>query len=247
MIVDFHAHLYPRVFMEELARVGGPHGVGLERDARGLEGLRFEGLFFWVYEPSFWDVEARIADLDQAGVDLQVLSDHERQRGERPAGRRRPAGRGCCSRSAVRGIRVPSHHRGDARARWYASAARRAAGETGCRFHCSGVVAVSRGLSDAADGRAQEAVAGGPPACPIPSRRTGERSLVSQGTSPFATLAYVVAVLFVVRWFGLFLVLAGSAIPVRDGTLGGPAQPRGPTPARTCRGRRPTCSHSGTR
>jgi hypothetical protein len=36
---------------------------------------------------------------------------------------------------------------------------------------------------------------------------------VSQGTSPFATLAYVVAVLFVVRWFGLFLVLAGSAIP----------------------------------
>ena len=74
MIVDFHAHLYPRVFMEELARVGGPHGVGLERDARGLEGLRFEGLFFWVYEPSFWDVEARIADLDQAGVDLQVLS-----------------------------------------------------------------------------------------------------------------------------------------------------------------------------
>ena len=74
MIVDFHAHLYPRVFMEELARVGGPHGVGLERDARGLEGLRFEGLFFWVYEPSFWDVEARIAELDQAGVDLQVLS-----------------------------------------------------------------------------------------------------------------------------------------------------------------------------
>ena len=74
MIIDFHAHLYPRAFMDEIARVGRPHGIRLERGADGVARLRFEGITFWAYEPSFWDVEARIASLDAAGVDLQVLS-----------------------------------------------------------------------------------------------------------------------------------------------------------------------------
>jgi aminocarboxymuconate-semialdehyde decarboxylase len=74
MIIDFHAHLYPRVFMDEVARVGAAHGIALERAADGIERLRFEGITFWAYEPSFWDVDARIASLDAAGVDLQVLS-----------------------------------------------------------------------------------------------------------------------------------------------------------------------------
>jgi aminocarboxymuconate-semialdehyde decarboxylase len=74
MIVDFHAHLYSRAFMEEIARVGGPHGIGLVRGEDGVERLRFEGVTFWAYEPSFWDVRARLASLDAAGVDLQVLS-----------------------------------------------------------------------------------------------------------------------------------------------------------------------------
>ena len=74
MIIDFHAHLYPRAFMDEIARVGGGHGIALERGDDGLERLRFEGIMFWAYEPSFWDVEARLASLDAAGVDLQVLS-----------------------------------------------------------------------------------------------------------------------------------------------------------------------------
>ena len=74
MIIDFHAHLYPRTFMAEIARVGAAHGIALERGADGRERLHFEGITFWVYEPSFWDVEARLASLDAAGVDLQVLS-----------------------------------------------------------------------------------------------------------------------------------------------------------------------------
>jgi aminocarboxymuconate-semialdehyde decarboxylase len=74
MVIDFHAHLYPRAFMDEVARVGAPHGIALERGADGVERLRFEGITFWAYERSFWDVEARIASLDAAGVDLQVLS-----------------------------------------------------------------------------------------------------------------------------------------------------------------------------
>ena len=74
MIIDFHAHLYPRAFMEEIARIGAAHGIALERGQDGLERLQFEGITFWAYEPSFWEVEARIASLDAAGVDMQVLS-----------------------------------------------------------------------------------------------------------------------------------------------------------------------------
>ena len=40
-------------------------------------------------------------------------------------------------------------------------------------------------------------------------------------TSTLATLASVVAVLFIIRWFGSFLLAARSPIPIGDGTLGG--------------------------
>jgi hypothetical protein len=44
-------------------------------------------------------------------------------------------------------------------------------------------------------------------------------------SSSLAAVAYVVAVLFVVRWFGSFLLPAGPPLPVRDGTLGGALLP----------------------
>ena len=74
MIVDFHAHLYPERYMEELARAGGPYGIGLEWDADGRRYLRFEGIRFWWYVEGFYDVDRRLAAMDAAGVDLQVLS-----------------------------------------------------------------------------------------------------------------------------------------------------------------------------
>jgi len=72
MIVDVHAHLYPRAFMEELAAVGPPHGVSLTAD--DPPALCFEGIRFWRYTRAFHDVDARLALLDRAGVDRQVLS-----------------------------------------------------------------------------------------------------------------------------------------------------------------------------
>jgi len=74
MIIDFHAHLYPRPFMEEISRTGGPYGLGLERNEKGDEILRFEGMPFWAYKENFFDVKRRIAALDEAGVELQVLT-----------------------------------------------------------------------------------------------------------------------------------------------------------------------------
>jgi len=74
MIIDFHAHFYPRSFMEELSRNGACYGLGLERNELGDEMLRFEGMRFWAYERNFFDVSERLASLDEAGVEVQVLT-----------------------------------------------------------------------------------------------------------------------------------------------------------------------------
>jgi aminocarboxymuconate-semialdehyde decarboxylase len=72
MVIDVHAHLYPRAFMEELAAAGPPYGVSLTADAPPF--LCFEGIRFWRYAPAFHDETLRLAELDRAGVDRQVLS-----------------------------------------------------------------------------------------------------------------------------------------------------------------------------
>ena len=72
MVIDVHAHLYPRPFMEELAAHGPRYGVSLTGDEPPF--LCFEGLRFWRYTPPFHDVDQRLAQMDRAGVERQVLS-----------------------------------------------------------------------------------------------------------------------------------------------------------------------------
>lgn len=74
MIIDYHAHFYPRRFMEEIARHGKKYGVDLVSDEQGQEYLQFEGIHFWAYKEKFYDITQRIREMDEAGVDLQVLS-----------------------------------------------------------------------------------------------------------------------------------------------------------------------------
>ncbi len=74
MIIDFHGHLYPRPFMEEMNRHGAKYGLGLEKSPSGVEMLRFEGMLFWAYKEIFFDVDRRLAALEEAGVELQVLT-----------------------------------------------------------------------------------------------------------------------------------------------------------------------------
>jgi aminocarboxymuconate-semialdehyde decarboxylase len=72
MVVDVHAHLYPRAFMEAAAAGGGPYGVSLTADTPPF--LCFEGIRFWRYTAAFHDVDGRLREMDAAGVERQVLS-----------------------------------------------------------------------------------------------------------------------------------------------------------------------------
>jgi len=72
MVIDVHAHLYPRPFMEAIAAHGPAHGVRLTADAPPF--LCFEGITYWRYTDAFHDVDARLALMDRAGVDRQYLS-----------------------------------------------------------------------------------------------------------------------------------------------------------------------------
>jgi len=72
LIIDVHAHLYPRAFMEEIAAHGPRHRVSLTADTPPI--LSFEGIKFWQYGKAFHDVTARLKAMDEAGCDRQVLS-----------------------------------------------------------------------------------------------------------------------------------------------------------------------------
>ena len=72
MVIDVHAHLYPRAFMEEVAARGPRYGVSLTGETPPC--LLFEGIRFWRYAQVFHDAELRLTQMDAAGVDCQVLS-----------------------------------------------------------------------------------------------------------------------------------------------------------------------------
>jgi aminocarboxymuconate-semialdehyde decarboxylase len=69
--IDVHAHLYPPGYLDTL-RAGGPLTFG--RDSGGREVLEMDGARVVTLTPEMQGLEQRLADMDDVGIGVQVLS-----------------------------------------------------------------------------------------------------------------------------------------------------------------------------
>jgi aminocarboxymuconate-semialdehyde decarboxylase len=72
--VDVHTHFVPQSVIDAARRGEGIDGLRIERDGDGRERVIHRQGFWWAVDPSFYDLEARLAAMDARGCDLAVLS-----------------------------------------------------------------------------------------------------------------------------------------------------------------------------
>ena len=74
--IDVHTHILPETLPDFRKVPGGERFVRLEHETprRGRARMIVNGSLFREIESNTWDVEARLAECDAAGVDVQVLS-----------------------------------------------------------------------------------------------------------------------------------------------------------------------------
>jgi aminocarboxymuconate-semialdehyde decarboxylase len=73
MIIDLHAHYVPQGFLEAIEKEGAPNGATLRRDSEGPT-ILVGGRPYGPITRHYYETKPRLADMDKAGVDLQVLS-----------------------------------------------------------------------------------------------------------------------------------------------------------------------------
>lgn len=73
MIIDLHAHYVPQGFLEAIEKEGEPYGASLRRDG-GDPTIVVAGRPYGPITRHYYETKARLADMDRAGVDMQVLS-----------------------------------------------------------------------------------------------------------------------------------------------------------------------------
>lgn len=74
MVVDIHAHFVPRGYLEAIRREGPAYGATLREEPGGDVTILVGGRPFGPITRHYWDTEARLADMDAAGVDVQAVS-----------------------------------------------------------------------------------------------------------------------------------------------------------------------------
>ncbi len=74
MNIDFHAHVYPMVYLETLKQVEKDYGLRLEEDEQGRIRFYHRGFDFGPISATGIDPAPRLADLDRANIDVQVLT-----------------------------------------------------------------------------------------------------------------------------------------------------------------------------
>ena len=72
-VIDIHTHMLTRDYLELLRKEGGSkYSTGV--NSAGQEVIcRYDAPFMTLTEP-MWDYDARIRDMDAAGVDVAVVS-----------------------------------------------------------------------------------------------------------------------------------------------------------------------------
>lgn len=72
-VIDVHTHMLTRDYLEFLDKHGGPK-YELKPTPAGQDSIYMLGAPFMTLMPEMWDYEARIRDMDKAGVDIAVVS-----------------------------------------------------------------------------------------------------------------------------------------------------------------------------
>lgn len=72
-VIDIHTHMLTREYLDFLTAHGGPK-YECKPNAAGQESVYMYDAPFMTLMPEMWDYEARIRDMDKAGVDLAIVS-----------------------------------------------------------------------------------------------------------------------------------------------------------------------------
>jgi aminocarboxymuconate-semialdehyde decarboxylase len=73
MVIDVHAHFIPRSFVEAIEKDGQAFGAAVRRDGGGPT-IMVAGRPYGPITRHYHELKPRLAEMDRAGVDLQVLS-----------------------------------------------------------------------------------------------------------------------------------------------------------------------------
>ena len=71
-VIDVHTHMLTRDYLEFLTLHGGSKYETKPTPA-GQESIYMHGAPFMTLMPEMWDYDARIKDMDKAGVDLAIV------------------------------------------------------------------------------------------------------------------------------------------------------------------------------
>jgi len=74
LIIDTHAHLYPERFLDLIEDQKDKYPAQIVRNKEGLRVLIFYDREFFIFHPNFYQADVRLAEMEAAKVDFQVLS-----------------------------------------------------------------------------------------------------------------------------------------------------------------------------